>query len=122
MNAHNQQLYNTDNLRHNFAPRPRTIEETGLSPAFIADLICKHLHVNGIADLYQLSENIALSGNILESVLDGLRKYNQVETLAASHASKGIRYTLTDKGVAEALTALNKSGYTGPAPVTIDRK
>jgi len=121
MNTNNQQLYDTDNLRHTFAPRPRTIEETGLSPAFIADLICKYLHVNGIADLYQLSENIALSGNILESLLDGLRKQNHVEILAASHASKGIRYALTDKGIAEALTALNKSGYTGPAPVAIDQ-
>ena len=74
MDTHNQQLTDTDNLRPTFAPRPRTIEETGLSPAFIADLICKYLHVYGIADLYQLSENIALSGNILESVLDGLRK------------------------------------------------
>ncbi len=107
--------------RHAFAPRPRNIEETGLSINFIAALVCKHLHVNGITDLQQLCENVALSGNILETVLDGLRKQNHVEILAASHASKGVRYALTDKGVAEALTALNKSGYTGPAPVPIEQ-
>ena len=108
-------------IRHSFAARPRTIEETGLSYDFIANLICKHLHVNGIADLHQLCENIALSGSILETVLDGLRKQNHVEILAASHISKGLRYALTDKGVTEALTALNKSGYTGPAPVPIEQ-
>ncbi len=107
--------------RHAFAPRPRNIEETGLSINFISALICKHLHVNGTADLYQLCENILLSGNILETVLDGLRKQNHVEILAASHTSKGVRYALTDKGVAETLTALNKSGYTGPAPVPLEQ-
>jgi len=107
--------------RHAFAPRPRNIEETGLSINFIAALICKHLHVNGTADLHQLCENIALSGNILETVLDGLRKQNHVEILAASHTSKGVRYALTDKGVTETLTALNKSGYTGPAPVPLEQ-
>lgn len=107
--------------RRSFAARPRTIEETGLSISFIAKLILKHLHVNGIADLHQLCERIALSGSILETVLDGLRKQNHVEILAATNASKGLRYALTDKGVAEALIALGKSGYTGPAPVPIEQ-
>jgi predicted ATPase with chaperone activity len=109
------------NFRHTIVPRPRTIAETGLTFDFIAALICKHLHMGGIADLPQLSENIALPGNILETVLDGLRKLNQVEILAASVSSKGSRYALTDKGVAEALNALSRSGYAGPAPVPIDQ-
>ncbi|MDD5460764.1 MAG: hypothetical protein PHG00_03895 [Methylococcales bacterium] len=107
--------------RHSFAARPRTIEETGLSFDFIANLICKHLHVHGILDLRQLCEKLALSGNILETVLDGVRKQGWIEALAASHASQGLRYALTDKGLAEALTALLKSGYTGPAPVPIEQ-
>lgn len=121
MNINTQQVNNANLIRPHFAPRPRTIEETGLTFDFIASLICKHLHVNGIADLYQLSENVALAGNILEIVLDDLRKHGRVEILAASHTSKGSRYALTDKGVAEALVALNKSGYTGPAPVPIQQ-
>ncbi len=108
-------------IRRSFAARPRTIEDTGLSSAFIAKLILKHLHVNGIADLHQLSEKIALSGSILETVLDGVRKQNHVEILAATNSSKGLRYALTGKGVAEALIALGKSGYTGPAPIPIEQ-
>ncbi|WP_340122061.1 hypothetical protein [Methylobacter svalbardensis] len=111
----------TDSIQHAIAPRPRNIEETGLSFDFIAALVCKHLHVNGVADLHQLSENIALSGSILELVLTDLRKHNQVEILAASQSSQGERYTLTDKGVTEALVALNKSGYVGPAPVPLEQ-
>jgi predicted ATPase with chaperone activity len=107
--------------RHLLAPRPRNIEETGLTVDFIASLASKHLHVNGIADLQQLSENMALAGNILEIVLNELRRQNRVEILAASHSSTGERYALTDKGVAEALLALHKSGYAGPAPVPIEQ-
>ena len=106
--------------RHSFAPRPRNIGETGLSHEFIETLVCKHLHVNGVADLHELSGTIALSGTILETILESLRKENKVEILAANHSSTGTRYTLTDKGRTEAIAALNKSGYTGPAPVSIE--
>lgn len=112
---------NSNNFRNGLIPRPRTIEETGLSFDFIASLICKHLHVGGTADLLQLCQNTALPGNILETVLDKLRQLNHIEVLAPSHASKGTRYALTDKGVVEALTALTRSGYSGPAPVPIEQ-
>lgn len=121
MNTFTTPNYSTPIARHAFAPRPRTIEETGLTFDFIAALTCKHLYVNGISDLHQLCENIALAGNILESVLDDLRKQNKVEILAASQTSKGLRYALTDKGTAEAIVALSKSGYSGPAPVPIEQ-
>jgi predicted ATPase with chaperone activity len=121
MNTNNPSINNTKSNRDTIAPRPRNIEETGLTSDFIADLICKYLHANGTSDLHQLSENIALSGNILEKVLDELRKLNRVEILAASHDSKGLRYSITDKGVAEALIALTKSGYIGPAPVPVEQ-
>ncbi|MGR9086424.1 MAG: AAA family ATPase [Gammaproteobacteria bacterium] len=117
-------MHSQDNIilsRPEIAPRPRNIAETGLSTDFIASLVCKHLHVNGVSDLHQLSENIALSGNILEAVINELRRLNRVEVLAPSGSSKGERYGLTDKGVTEAIVALNKSGYIGPAPVTLEQ-
>ncbi len=102
-------------------PRPRSLEEAGLTLHFLIDLICKHLHVHGLADLQQLSKQIALSGSILEPGLDILRKKNYVEVLAPVHGSTGERYNLTDKGHIEALTALSRSGYTGPAPVPVEQ-
>ena len=107
--------------RHSFVPRPRNIKETGLTHEFLESLVCKHLHVNGVADLQELSGNIALSGTILETILESLRKENKVEILAASHSSTGTRYTLTDKGRNEALSSLGKNGYAGPAPVPIEQ-
>jgi predicted ATPase with chaperone activity len=107
--------------RHPFAPRPRNIQETGLPQEFIENLALKHLYVNGTADLQTLSGNMALSGTILEIVLEVLRKTNKIEILAATHSSKGTRYALTDKGQMEAGSLLNKSGYAGPAPVPIEQ-
>jgi predicted ATPase with chaperone activity len=121
MNTYSTASCSIENSRHVFAPRPRTVEETGLTSDFIAALIGKHLHVNGVSDLQQLCESIGLAGNIVETVLDDLRKHSRVEVLAASPASRGLRYGLTDKGEAEAMIALNKSGYTGPAPVPIEQ-
>lgn len=112
---------NMDLNQRSAVSRPRNLAETGLSFDFVADLVCKHLHVHGIADLHRLSSQMALSGTILESVLETLRQKSLVEILAASHRSAGERYALTDKGRSEALFALTRSGYTGPAPVPIEQ-
>ncbi len=112
---------NTTSPQPLLAPRPRNIEETGLSFDLIAALVCKHLYVNGIADLLQLSETMALAGNILEVVISELRKQSVINILAPAPFSSGPRYTLTDKGVAEAQAALRKSGYVGPAPVPLEQ-
>ncbi len=110
----------SDSVRHPLIPRPRNIQETGLDDDFIADLICKHLHAGGVQDLHQLAEATALAGSILETVLAELRKTARVESRAAMENSKGIRYALTDRGRNEALEALMKGGYVGPAPVPLD--
>ena len=121
MTTNNPSIDTTDSVPDTIASRPRNIEETGLTIDFIAALLCKYLYANGITDLHQLSENIALSGTILETVLDELRKQHHVEILAATPDSQGLRYVLTDKGTAEALMALTKSGYIGPAPVPVEQ-
>ncbi len=107
--------------RHPFVPKPRNINEAGLTHESIANLACKHLHVSGVADLHQLSATIALSDTILETVLGTLRKANKLEILAATQASKGTRYSLTNKGRNEAFALLAKSGYTGPVPFPIEQ-
>jgi len=83
-----------DLTHSSIVPRPRNLQETGLSLHYLVDLVAKHLHTHGVADLPQLSKQIALSGNILEPVLGILRKKNLIETLAASHGSTGERYIL----------------------------
>ncbi len=104
-----------------FVVRPKTLAEAGLTPDFVANLLCKHLYAGGVQDLCQLIQNIALVGNILEPVLDQLRCQSQIEILSANESSQGVRYTLTDQGQIKALNALEKDGYSGPAPIPLDQ-
>src|SRR4029453_11483738 len=100
------------------AARPKSLAETGLTVTFVADLVAKHLHDGGALTMAQLSERIALSGSILDGVLNFMRKEAKVEVLATS-PNASLRYGLTDRGRAGALEALMRGGYVGPAPVPL---
>lgn len=102
------------------APRPRAIEDTGLSQDFLAELILKHLYTVGVLDLRQLAERTALAGFILETVLNFLRTEACIEVRGNNGAGMGLRYALTDRGRAGALDALMRGGYVGPAPVPLE--
>ena len=82
MSSSNQSITSTSIKRHTFAARPRNIEETGLSAEFISNLICKHIHTYGIQDLHQLSDQLALSGNIVKATLDALLQLRSAVTIA----------------------------------------
>ncbi|MGH8192855.1 MAG: AAA family ATPase, partial [Woeseiaceae bacterium] len=101
------------------APRPRSLEQTGLDHTLVAELIEKHLLDSGVLTIGALSLRMALSGQIIEAMLHFLRKEARVEVRAGEN-SAALRYALTDRGRVSALTALTRSGYIGPAPVTID--
>ena len=101
------------------ASKPQSIEETGLSESFLADLLAKHLWEGGVLNLKQLSLRMALPGPVLETLLDHFRREGCTEVRAATDGSAGLRYALTDRGRALALDSLGKSGYVGPAPVPL---
>lgn len=100
------------------APRPRSLDDTGLSRNFLAELIAKHLYSAGVLTLRQLSDRIALAGPVLEDLILFLRGEAHIEVRAAIDDA-GLRYALTDRGRALALDALYKSGYMGRAPVPL---
>lgn len=101
------------------APRPTSLAECGLTDAFVAELIVKHLYEAGVADLRTLAARIRLPGTLLEERLDFLRREARVEIRAATTADR--RYALTDGGRVMALDALMRSGYVGPAPVPLEQ-
>lgn len=101
------------------APRPRRIEDTGLSQPFLTDLLAKHLYQASVLDQRQLSERIALAWPVLEPLLGGLRAGAYIEVRGGVEGSASLRYALTERGRALALDALMQSGYVGPAPVPL---
>jgi hypothetical protein len=102
------------------APRPRSVADTGLSTAFLADLIAKHLYWGGVLDQQQLMERTALAWPIVENLLAFLRTAACVEVRGGQEGSPLLRYALTERGRNQALDALQKSGYVGPAPIPAD--
>jgi predicted ATPase with chaperone activity len=105
-----------------YAPlAPATTEETGLSPALIADLALKVLYQRGPTTASDLSQALCLPlGRILQPVLDFLKTEHHVEVKGgAGVTSSSFFYSLAPKGVDRAKEALARSGYIGPAPVPL---
>jgi hypothetical protein len=102
------------------APRPQTLAATGLSTAFLSDLLEKHLFEGGVLSMRELVARTALSGRLLEELLGFLRKEGRVEVRAQQADIPGLCYALTERGRGSALSSLMVSGYVGPTPVPLD--
>lgn len=100
------------------APQPKCIRDTGLTENFLGDLLCKHLHDAGVLDLPRLVERLALTGAVLEEVLQFLRRQGRIEVLGQT-GGQALRYGLTDRGRVSARDALERSGYIGAAPFPV---
>jgi predicted ATPase with chaperone activity len=101
------------------APRPRRLEDTGLSQAFVADLAAKHLLDGGALTVAQLARRLALSGKIVETILHFMREEARIEVVAAREVDGSLGFRLTDRGRGAALDAMLRSGYIGAAPVPL---
>src|SRR5581483_4918698 len=105
-----------------FHPKPVTsLEETGLSPGFLADLALRTVYFAGTVSGHEVARRMALPfPNVVERLLDGLKRQLYVEVRGGSAVSSAsYEYALTAKGHAKALELLDRSGYTGPAPVPL---
>ncbi|MDQ6858034.1 MAG: AAA family ATPase, partial [Chloroflexota bacterium] len=105
-----------------YAPlAPATPEETGLSPALVADLALKLLYQRGPTTAQDLSQALCLPlGRILQPVLDFLKTEHQVEVKGGTGiTSSSFQYSLSMKGMDRAKEALARNGYIGPAPVPL---
>src|SRR5262245_57758903 len=102
-------------------PPPATIEETGLHPDTLAQLLLKTL-VAGECSGTNLSEKVRLPYSVLEALIQHARVEKLVEVRGASGAgSAGYRSALTDLGRDRATTYLDMSRYVGPAPVPLSQ-
>ncbi len=100
---------------------PAAVEETGLTPAFIADLSLKLLYQKGQSTAQELAETLCLPlPKILLPVLDFLKTEHLVEVKGGSGvAAATYQYVISTKGSERAREAMAVNGYVGPAPVTL---
>jgi predicted ATPase with chaperone activity len=106
---------------------PTSIQETGLSLAFLTDLAIKILYLEGSVLGYELADRMRLPhAGVVEELLSTLRHEQlcEVKGTGGIGGSTGLgravyRYDITDKGRAIAREALERSQYTGAAPVPL---
>lgn len=103
------------------APRPNSLEDTGLDQAFLIDLLSKHLLEGGVLTLADLTDRLCLTGPVVRSLLEFMRAEARIEVrgVAREGSSANLRYALTDLGRLSAQDAMSRSGYIGPAPVPL---
>ncbi len=100
-------------------PPPTTLEETGLHPDTLAQLMLKTL-VGGEASGTALSERLRLPYSVLETLIQHGRVEKLLEVRGTSGAgAAGYRYVLTDLGRERAMQFFGLSRYVGPAPVPL---
>jgi len=107
---------------NNAPPVPDSLEETGLSAAFVSDLLIKTLYRLGARTGNQLGNIIRLPFALLDEELMTLQRRHLIEVRSASgHGRRGYTFDLTMEGRGRGREALVSSSYVGPAPVTLDQ-
>jgi energy-coupling factor transporter ATP-binding protein EcfA2 len=102
--------------------RPRSIVETGLSQALIADMTLRTIYLAGELTGQALVDELLLPyEGVLEQVVAYLRRELLIEVKGASGVGeKAYRFQLTLKGSERAREATERSQYVGPAPVPLE--
>ena len=112
-----------DQIMNNTPPKPRTIQDTGISSGNLLNLLLKFMHLEQQEILPDLSAKLKLPANLVQKLLDEAVQRQLVQALGAQ--ARGIvsyiRYSLSERGRTVALEALNQNQYLGPAPVPLDR-
>ena len=103
-------------------PAPKTLEDTGLSPSFVTELVLKIMHYAEMPTAEHIARTVALPARLLDGLLASLKEGQLCETISSANLLPGkYRYRLTDMGRHRAEEALARCRYAGPAPVTLEQ-
>ena len=101
-------------------PAPKSVEDTGLDLAFLVELAAKVLFVRGQSALTDLCQHLRLPVTVLESLLDFMRRDRLCEVVRRGAHDGDVHYQLTDTGRERAAGFMQRRGYAGAAPVSLD--
>lgn len=113
----------SDRPMKGFTPPPITrVEDTGLSPLWLQDLLLKILYFQGYLSGFKVAEEAALPfAGVTAQLLETLKREKLIEVKSSQMGlgEGAYTYAITGAGVARAREALERSQYAGPAPVPI---
>jgi predicted ATPase with chaperone activity len=99
-------------------PIPESIEATGLSFQFLADLALKTAAAESTLTTASIAERLCLPLPLVEQLLQHLYREKLVE-IRGSVGFNNNRYALLDRGWDQLRRLQEISGYVGPAPVSL---
>jgi predicted ATPase with chaperone activity len=107
-----------------FTPPPiMSIDDTGLSPLWLQDLVLKVMYFQGYLTGYKIAEEVALPfSGVVDQILEALKREKLLEVRSSQMGlgEGAYLYAITGVGIARAREALERSQYAGPAPVPLD--
>jgi predicted ATPase with chaperone activity len=100
---------------------PRTIEETRIPPAVLADLALKILYFGGVMPGGKVAYAMHLHfSGVVEPILRSLKADRLIEVTGGSSLNPAsYQYTITNKGGERARELLQRNRYVGPCPVSL---
>jgi len=105
-----------------FRPPPlSSIEDTGLSLGFLADLVLKLIYFESYISGYEIAERVRLPfAGVIDRVLEFLKREQLCEVKGAGGLGEAAyQYAITIKGSERAREIMERSQYVGPAPVPL---
>jgi len=102
-------------------PEPQTIEQTGLTLGFLADLALKTLYLRGQMSMADLAGALGLGiQGVTDKIMDFLKTERLVEIRGgAGLSSASYQFVIVERGSQKAQEALARSQYVGKAPVPL---
>ena len=104
-------------------PQVTSLEDTGLNPLWLQDLVLKVLYSRGYLSGFKVAEEIALPfAGVIDQILIALKadKLIEVKSSQGGLGEGAYTYGITDAGTQRAREALDRSQYAGPAPVPFE--
>jgi predicted ATPase with chaperone activity len=100
---------------------PRTLDDLHIPQNIVIDLIFRLLYNEGNVALARFTEVLKIPKNLIDEILLWMQKEHMVEISKANveFGRLGNVYSLTDGGQERAKSAMERSQYVGPVPVSI---
>jgi len=101
--------------------QPTTIEELGVPPGIISDLMFRLLFTEGDVSLKRFSEVLKIGAQLLDNLLLRMQQEHFVDIAKAGNIGRSSYiYNLTEAGTGRARDSLERSQYIGAVPVPIE--
>ncbi len=105
-------------------PQINSVEDTGLNPLWLQDLVLKIMYFRGYLSGFKIAEEIALPfAGVTDQILVSLKQEKLIEVKSSQGGGLGegtYTYGITGAGIQRAREALERSQYAGPAPVPFE--